>query len=113
MDNLNERKADKAQVEVEVKEVSNNSASNRINKLIFSLQKADRRALEDKASRDWVDSTFERLDKEIRDAKSRLIGQEEAFKMAVSQLNEDVDGKLDRMELQPLKEYFGMVYNRY
>ena len=43
-------------------------------------QKADRVALEGKASRDWVDSTFERLDREIRDAKSHLLGQEEAFR---------------------------------
>ena len=72
------------------------------------LQKADRAALEGKASREWVDSTFERLDREIREAKSKLMGQEEAFKMAMSQINEDVDGKLDRNELEPLKEYFGM-----
>lgn len=54
-----------------------------------------------------MDSTFERLDKEIREARSKMMGQEEALKMAVNQLNEDVDGKLDRMELQPLKDYFG------
>ena len=72
------------------------------------LQKADRTALEGKASRDWVDSTFEKLDREIREATSKLLGQEEAFRTAVDQLNEDVEGKLDRMELQPLKDYFGI-----
>lgn len=71
------------------------------------LQKADRKALEEKASKDWVDSTFEKLDKEIREARSRMLGQEEALKLAVNQLNEDVETKLDRMELQPLKDYFG------
>ena len=70
-------------------------------------QKADRKALDDKASRDWVDSTFEKLDKEIREARSKMLGQEEALKLAVNQLSEDVEGKLDRMELQPLKDYFG------
>ena len=35
------------------------------------------------------------------------MGQEEAFKNAMAQLNEDVEGKLDRLELEPLKEYFG------
>lgn len=54
-----------------------------------------------------MDTTFEKLDKEIREAKSKMIGQEEAFKTAVDQLNEDVESKLDRMELQPLKDYFG------
>ena len=54
-----------------------------------------------------MDSTFDRLDKEIREARARLMGQEEAFKNAMTQINEDVEGKLDRMELEPLKEYFG------
>lgn len=71
------------------------------------FQKADRKALDDKASRDWVDSTFEKLDKEIREAKSKILDQEEAMKLAVNQLSEDVEGKLDRMELEPLKDYFG------
>lgn len=63
--------------------------------------------MDDKASRDWVDSTFEKLDREIREAKSKMLGQEEALKVAVNQLSEDVEGKLDRLELQPLKDYFG------
>ena len=73
------------------------------------FQKADRSALESKASREWVDSTFERLDREIREARSKLMGQEEALKSAVTQISEDVEGKLDRMELGPLKEYFGQL----
>jgi hypothetical protein len=36
-----------------------------------------------------------------------LTGQEEALKSAMTQINEDVEGKLDRLELAPLKEYFG------
>ena len=35
------------------------------------------------------------------------MGQEEALRNAVGQLNEDVEGKLDRMELEPLKDYIG------
>ena len=35
------------------------------------------------------------------------MGQEEALKSAMTQINEDVEGKLDRLELAPLKEYFG------
>lgn len=93
-DELKKTKADKSLVELEVQE------------------KADRAALEGKASREWVDSTFERLDREIREAKSKLMGQEEAFKMAMSQINEDVDGKLDRNELEPLKEYFDKRLDR-
>lgn len=54
-----------------------------------------------------MDTSFDRLDKQIRDAQSKMMGQEEALKLAVNQLNEDVDSKIDRMELQPLKDYFG------
>ena len=54
-----------------------------------------------------MDSTFDRLDREIREAKSKLLGQEEAFRSAVTQLTDDVEGKLDRLELEPLKAYFG------
>ncbi len=54
-----------------------------------------------------MDSTFERLDREIREAASKLSSQEEALKSAVNQLEGDVEGKLDRLELEPLKEYFG------
>ena len=56
-----------------------------------------------------MDSTFERLDKEIREASSKLMGQEEALKLAMNQISEDVEGKLDRLELAPLKEYFGKL----
>ena len=35
------------------------------------------------------------------------MGQEQALRSAVGQLNEDVEGKLDRMELEPLREYIG------
>lgn len=58
-----------------------------------------------------MDSTFERLDREIREARSKLMGQEEALKSAMTQINEDVEGKLDRLELAPLKEYFGKSLN--
>lgn len=106
MDELKSVKADKEQVSLEVEEVSVAIAI-LLMVIQHPLQKADRRALESKASREWVDSTFDRLDKEIREARARLMGQEEAFKHAMTQINEDVEGKLDRMELEPLKEYFG------
>jgi chromosome segregation ATPase len=88
VDDLRAGKADREQLEVEVRE------------------KADRTALEGKASREWVDSTFERLDQKIREARDKLMGQEEALRSAVTRLDEDVETKLDRMELEPLKDYF-------
>ena len=72
-----------------------------------SPQKADRAALEGKASRDWVSSTFDKLDQQIRQARDQLLGQEEALRSAVHRLDEDVETKLDKGELEPLKDYFG------
>lgn len=54
-----------------------------------------------------MDSTFERLDREIREAQAKLLSQEEHLNSTFTQLNEDVEGKLDRLELEPLKQYFG------
>ena len=80
-----------------------------MNYIINIPQKADRAAMEGKASRDWVNSTFDRLDQQIREARDKLLCQEEALRSAVTQINEDVETKLDRLELEPLKEYFGMA----
>ena len=60
--------------------------------------------MEEKASKNWVKSNFETLDKQIRDAMAKMIEREEAVKM-VSDLN--VEDKLDRIELQPFKDYVG------
>lgn len=70
------------------------------------MQKADRRALDEKASKNWVRSNFEELDRQIREAMTRMMEREEAMKM-VNDLNENVDGKVDRLELQPFKDYVG------
>jgi len=37
---------------------------------------------------------------------TRMMEREEAMKM-VNDLNENVDGKVDRLELQPFKDYVG------
>ena len=54
-----------------------------------------------------MDSTFVRLDKEIREARNKLEGQEMALKSAVDQLSNDVDTKVDRMEIERIESYFG------
>ena len=104
MDELRKKKADKDQVQVEVDEVKHYVVC-----LCYKLnvQKADRDALDAKASKQWVDSTFVRLDKEIREARSKLEGQEMALKSAVDQLASDVDAKVDRMEIERIESYLG------
>ena len=83
------------------------SLINSLSLSFFCPQKADRAALEGKASREWVNSTFDRLDQQIREARDQLLGQEEALRSAVHRLDEDVETKLDKGELEPLKDYFG------
>lgn len=107
VEELRKRKADKDQVQIEVDEVNTLKCLCMSNFHIVVVQKADRDALDSKASKQWVDSTFVRLDKEIREARSKLEGQEQALKNAVDQLSTDVDGKLDRMEIERIESYFG------
>lgn len=69
-------------------------------------EKADRKQLENKASKQWVDSTFAQLDDEIRAARDKMQEQEEALKRAVENIGGEVEAKLDKEEIGPLKDYF-------
>ena len=75
---------------------------------ILSLveEKADRKQLENKASKQWVDSTFSQLDEEIRGARAKMQEQEESLRLALQQIGGEVEMKLDKEEIGPLKEYF-------
>lgn len=69
-------------------------------------EKADRKQLENKASKQWVDSTFSQLDEEIRISRAKMQEQEDALKMAMQQIGGEVDLKLNKEEIGPLKDYF-------
>lgn len=71
------------------------------------MQKADRKALEGKASRHWVESTFEMLDREIREAKSQLAAQDEQLRGNMDRITNDIETKLDREEMETLRDYIG------
>ena len=71
------------------------------------LQKADRRALEAKASRQWVESTFEKLDREIREARTLMEAHDEMFKGTMDRITNDIDAKLDRDEMETLRDFIG------
>jgi len=87
VDDLREMKADKDFVAMEMEE------------------KADKRAVDHKANRVFVDDHFDKLNSGLESALKRCQGQEEALKTAMEQITEDVDGKLDRMELQNVKDF--------
>lgn len=67
--------------------------------------KADKLALDNMISRLKFDASFGALEESIQNILNRLGGQEASLEDAISKLNDDVDGKLDRMEIDPLKDY--------
>ena len=89
VDVLKETKADEETMQIEVDE------------------KADRRALEAKASRQWVESTFEKLDREIREARTLMEAHDEMFKGTMDRITNDIDAKLDRDEMETLRDFIG------
>lgn len=87
-DKLQEVKADKEQVAMEMD------------------VKADKRTIDNLVSRTKFDQSIGGLDQSLQDLLQRLEGQESALKDALDRLAADIDQKLDRLELDPLKEYF-------
>ncbi|XP_060066599.1 glutamine-rich protein 2-like [Ylistrum balloti] len=86
-DRLNEIKADKEYVQMEVD------------------VKADKRSLDNKVNHSLFDSTTNDINKMIKEILEKLSGYEDNFNTTCHKLNEDIDGKLDRLELDPLKEW--------
>lgn len=86
-DRLNDIKADKEYVQMEVD------------------VKADKRSLDNKVNHSLFDSTTNDINKMIKEILEKLSGYEDNFNTTCCKLNEDIDGKLDRLELDPLKEW--------
>ncbi|XP_077979957.1 uncharacterized protein LOC144435245 isoform X2 [Glandiceps talaboti] len=87
VDRLQEIKADKEHVTMEID------------------VKADKRSLEGKVSRSQFDGTVDELNKNVSEIITKLSGHQDAFDKAMHHIETDIDNKLDRMELEPLKEY--------
>jgi len=94
VDDLREMKADKDFVVLEMED------------------KADKRAVDHKANRVFVDNHFEKLNLGLESALQRCEGQEAALKHAITQISNDVEGKLDRMELQSVKDFLENRLNK-
>ncbi|XP_021348670.1 glutamine-rich protein 2-like isoform X2 [Mizuhopecten yessoensis] len=86
-DRLNENKADKEYVQMEVD------------------VKADKRSLDNKVNHSLFDSTTNDINRMIKEILDKLSGYEDNFNTTCHKINEDIDGKLDRLELDPLKEW--------
>ncbi|XP_046359386.2 glutamine-rich protein 2-like isoform X5 [Haliotis rufescens] len=86
-DTLQDKKADKEYVAMEVD------------------VKADKRQLDNKVNRSVFENTTDEINKIIKEILDKLDGNESSWKDAVAQLADELEGKLDRLELDPLKEW--------
>ncbi|KAM9258140.1 glutamine-rich protein 2 [Cariama cristata] len=67
-------------------------------------RKADKSALAGKVSRTQFDASMERLNEVIQEMLSRMTGQEQGWHEVQRQLSEEINSKLDRLELGPFRE---------
>ncbi|NXA51618.1 QRIC2 protein, partial [Nothocercus julius] len=66
--------------------------------------KADRAALAAKVSCTQFDATMEHLNKMVQDMLDRITGQEQDWHRIQQKLVEEMDSKLDRLELTPFHQ---------
>ncbi|XP_051743962.1 glutamine-rich protein 2 isoform X4 [Ctenopharyngodon idella] len=83
---LDEKKADKELVEMKIE------------------IKADKRALESKVSRMQFDSMTEQLNNMLQELLSKISGQEKDWNKVIEKISSEMDCKLNRIELDPLKK---------
>ncbi|XP_031681842.1 glutamine-rich protein 2 [Oncorhynchus kisutch] len=86
MEELDEKKADKELVEMEIE------------------IKADKRALETKVSRMQFDSMTEELNTMFQELLSKITGQEQDWHKIIDKISTEMECKLDRIELGPVKK---------
>ncbi|CAM9320060.1 unnamed protein product [Lampetra fluviatilis] len=86
VEQLEEKKADKQRVEMEID------------------VKADKLALDGKVSRAQFDETAERLGAMVQELLSKLALHEHDWVKTLERLTQEMDSKLDRMDLDPLKK---------
>ncbi|KAK6168854.1 hypothetical protein SNE40_020026 [Patella caerulea] len=65
--------------------------------------KADKRLLESKVNHSLFNKATDEINKMIKEVEGKLEGNESSMNNLLHQLTEDVDGKLDRLEMDPLK----------
>ncbi|NXF53784.1 QRIC2 protein, partial [Oceanites oceanicus] len=66
--------------------------------------KADKSALAGKVSRTQFEASMERLNEVVQETLSRVTGQEQGWHQVQRQLSEEMDSKLDRLELGPFRQ---------
>ncbi|XP_032896894.1 uncharacterized protein C16orf96-like [Amblyraja radiata] len=86
LDQLEEKKVDKEFLEMEIN------------------GKADKKSLESKVSRTLLDATAQQLNAMMQELLNKVCAQEKDWQKVLEKLLCDMDCKLDRMELDPLKK---------
>ena len=82
-DELQENKADRTEVDV----------------------KADKRSLDNKVNHSLFDTTTNDISRMIKEILDKMAGNEDAWNQQCKVFSDDIEGKLDRLELDPLKEW--------
>ncbi|KAG9473694.1 hypothetical protein GDO78_004152 [Eleutherodactylus coqui] len=78
----------------------------KLDKEIIGLQfdaKADKRILESKVSRTHFDATTEHLSRMVQELLGKVNAQEQDWQRLLEKINAEMQNKLDRIELEPLK----------
>lgn len=70
----------------------------------LSGQKADKSALAAKVSRVQFDATTEQLNHMMQELVAKMSGQEQDWQKMLDRLLTEMDNKLDRLELDPVKQ---------
>ncbi|XP_072550256.1 uncharacterized protein [Salminus brasiliensis] len=86
IEELDEKKADREVVEMEIG------------------IKADKRALESKVSRTQFDTMTEQLNGMFQELLSKITGQEQDWNKVINKISTEMESKLNRIELDPLKK---------
>ncbi|XP_062913484.1 uncharacterized protein C16orf96-like isoform X2 [Mobula hypostoma] len=86
LDQLDEKKVDKEFLEMEIN------------------GKADKKSLESKVSRTLLDATAQQLNSMMQELLNKVCAQEKDWQKVLEKLLCDMDCKLDRLELDPLKK---------
>ncbi|KAK7174216.1 hypothetical protein R3I93_001422 [Phoxinus phoxinus] len=86
LEELDEKKADKELLEMKIE------------------IKADKRALESKVSRMQFDSMIEQLNNMLQELLGKISGQEKDWNKLMEKISTEMDCKLNRIELDPLKK---------
>ncbi|KAK2530804.1 hypothetical protein Q9233_006023 [Columba guinea] len=76
-----------------------------------SIEKADKTSLAGKVSQSQFEASVEQLKEKMEELTSRVTGQEQGWHQVQRQLKEEMESKLDRLELGPFRQQLEEQWN--